>query len=37
MFGSHIFDLPDGCLSCWFRYDIIGVSLSRSVSVLNNN
>ncbi|CAN0864646.1 Putative ribonuclease H protein At1g65750 [Linum grandiflorum] len=35
-FGFHIVDLPDRGLSHWLRYDVIGVSLARSVSVLNN-
>ncbi|CAN0897069.1 hypothetical protein LINGRAHAP2_LOCUS18906, partial [Linum grandiflorum] len=34
-FGFHIVDLPDRGLSQWFRYNVIGVSLSRSFSVLN--
>ncbi|CAN0916926.1 Putative ribonuclease H protein At1g65750 [Linum grandiflorum] len=35
-FGLHFINLPDRGLSHWFRYDIIGVSLPRSVSILNN-
>ncbi|CAN0914370.1 Putative ribonuclease H protein At1g65750 [Linum grandiflorum] len=36
VFGFHIFYLHDRGMSNWFRYDVIGVSLLRSVSVLNN-
>ncbi|CAN0857784.1 Putative ribonuclease H protein At1g65750 [Linum grandiflorum] len=36
MFGLHLVNLPDRGLSHWLRYDIIGVSLPRSVSILNN-
>ncbi|CAN0920408.1 Putative ribonuclease H protein At1g65750 [Linum grandiflorum] len=36
MFGLHIVNLPDRGLSHWLRYDIIAVSLPRSVSILNN-
>ncbi|CAN0880750.1 Putative ribonuclease H protein At1g65750 [Linum grandiflorum] len=37
VFGFHIFVSPDRGLSRWRHYDAIGVSLPRSVSVLNNN
>ncbi|CAN0874988.1 Putative ribonuclease H protein At1g65750 [Linum grandiflorum] len=37
VFGLHIFDTPDRGLSHWLCYDIIGVSLPRSVSILNNS
>ncbi|CAN0906439.1 Putative ribonuclease H protein At1g65750 [Linum grandiflorum] len=36
MFGFHIVNLPNGGLSHWLCYDVIGVSLPRSVSILNN-
>ncbi|CAN0841460.1 Putative ribonuclease H protein At1g65750 [Linum grandiflorum] len=36
IFGFHIVNLPDRGLSHWFRYDVIGVSLLRSTSILNN-
>ncbi|CAN0864164.1 Putative ribonuclease H protein At1g65750 [Linum grandiflorum] len=36
MFGFHFINLPDRGLSHWLCYDIIGVSLPRSVSLLNN-
>ncbi|CAN0858630.1 hypothetical protein LINGRAHAP2_LOCUS7371, partial [Linum grandiflorum] len=35
-FGLHIFDFLDRGPSYWFRYDIIGVSLTRSIRVLSN-
>ncbi|CAN0870343.1 Putative ribonuclease H protein At1g65750 [Linum grandiflorum] len=33
--GFHIVDSPDRGLSHWLRYDVIGVSLPRSVRILN--
>ncbi|CAN0891969.1 Putative ribonuclease H protein At1g65750 [Linum grandiflorum] len=36
MFGFHFINLPDRGRSHWLCYDIIGVSLPRSVSLLNN-
>ncbi|CAN0824496.1 Putative ribonuclease H protein At1g65750, partial [Linum grandiflorum] len=36
MFGLHIVNLPDRGLSHWFRYKIINVSLTRSVSISNH-
>ncbi|CAN0880857.1 hypothetical protein LINGRAHAP2_LOCUS13885 [Linum grandiflorum] len=35
--GFHIVDLPDRGMSHWLRYDVIGVSLPRSVRLLNIN
>ncbi|CAN0914933.1 hypothetical protein LINGRAHAP2_LOCUS28833 [Linum grandiflorum] len=35
VFGFHIFDTPDRGLSHWLCYDVIGVSLPRSISILN--
>ncbi|CAN0906730.1 Putative ribonuclease H protein At1g65750 [Linum grandiflorum] len=37
VFGFHIFDSPDRGLSHWLCYDVIGVSLPRSVTILNNS
>ncbi|CAN0910293.1 hypothetical protein LINGRAHAP2_LOCUS26213 [Linum grandiflorum] len=36
MFGFHIVNVPDKFLSHWLRYDVISVSFSESVSILNN-
>ncbi|CAN0889663.1 hypothetical protein LINGRAHAP2_LOCUS16148, partial [Linum grandiflorum] len=33
VFGFHIFDTPDRDLSHWLCYDVIGVSLTRSVII----
>ncbi|CAN0830248.1 hypothetical protein LINGRAPRIM_LOCUS3180, partial [Linum grandiflorum] len=35
-FDVHLFDAPDGDLSYWLQYDLLGVSLSKQVLVLNN-
>ncbi|CAN0826662.1 Putative ribonuclease H protein At1g65750 [Linum grandiflorum] len=36
IFGFHIVNLPNGGLSHWLCYDVIGVSLPRSVSIKTN-
>ncbi|CAN0923218.1 hypothetical protein LINGRAHAP2_LOCUS33469, partial [Linum grandiflorum] len=37
VFGFHSFDSPDRGLSHLLCYDVIGVSLPKSVSILNYN
>ncbi|CAN0892933.1 hypothetical protein LINGRAHAP2_LOCUS17863 [Linum grandiflorum] len=36
IFGFHIVNFADRGLSHWLHYDVIGVLLPRSVSILNN-
>ncbi|CAN0884735.1 Putative ribonuclease H protein At1g65750 [Linum grandiflorum] len=36
LFGLYIVSVPDRGMSHWLHYDVVGVSLLRSVSILNN-